>query len=60
MHRKTPEQRERFRDFILPMPVPTEFVERIKEESAQAMGLVRVMGVKPPAYQPIRAIYGYA
>jgi len=39
MHRKTPEQRERFRDFILPMPVPAALVERIRRDSEYAKQL---------------------
>ena len=41
MPTKTPEQRERFRDFILPMPVPQSLQDKIRSDSEKAKALCR-------------------
>jgi hypothetical protein len=39
MRLKTPEQRERFRDFILPMPLPQSLKDKIRIDSEKAKQL---------------------
>jgi hypothetical protein len=41
MRSKTTEQRERFRDFILPMPVPQSLEDKIRSDSEKTKALCR-------------------